>query len=59
MRMLFVFSLVASLMFGASLPTAAPEQEGFSHDRLDRINTVIREHIAAGTVRGLSWARNV
>jgi CubicO group peptidase (beta-lactamase class C family) len=58
--MLFVFSLVASLMFGASLPTAAPEQEGFSHDRLDRINTVIREHIAAGRLNGASGliARN-
>lgn len=60
MRILLVFCLVASLVFGASLPTAAPEQAGFSHDRLNRINTVMQEHIAAGRLNGASGliARN-
>jgi CubicO group peptidase (beta-lactamase class C family) len=48
MRILVVFCLVASLALGASLPTAAPEQAGFSSDRLNRINTVMQEHIDSG-----------
>ncbi|MGA3079443.1 MAG: serine hydrolase domain-containing protein [Bryobacteraceae bacterium] len=60
MRILFVFCLVASWVAGASLPTAAPEQAGFSRDRLNRINTVIEEHIATGRLNGASGliARN-
>ena len=60
MRILFVFCLVASLVAGASLPTAAPEQAGFSRDRLNRINTVMQEHIATGRLNGASGliARN-
>ena len=60
MRILLVFCLVASLVGGASLPTAAPEQAGFSRDRLNRINTVMQEHIAAGRLNGASGliARN-
>src|SRR5215472_14153146 len=60
MRILLAFSLVASLAAGASLPTAAPGQAGFSLDRLNRINTVMREHIAAGRLKGASGliARN-
>ena len=60
MRILLAFSLVASLAAGASLPTAAPGQAGFSLDRLNRINTVMREHIAAGRLNGASGliARN-
>ena len=60
MRILLVFSLVVSLVAGASLPTGAPEQAGFSGDRLGRINTVMKEHIAAGRLNGASGliARN-
>jgi CubicO group peptidase (beta-lactamase class C family) len=60
MRILIVFCLVASLVFAASLPTAAPEQAGFSPDRLNRINTVMQEHIATGRLNGASGliARN-
>jgi CubicO group peptidase (beta-lactamase class C family) len=54
MRILLVFVLVASLMFGASLPTATPEQAGFSRDRLNRINTVMQEHIARNRLAGAS-----
>jgi CubicO group peptidase (beta-lactamase class C family) len=54
MRILLVFVLVVSLVFGASLPTATPEQAGFSRDRLNRINAVMREHIAAGRLAGAS-----
>ena len=35
-------------MFGASLPTAAPEQAGLASARLNRINTIMREHIQSG-----------
>src|ERR1700729_2676452 len=54
MRTLLVFVLAVSLVFGASLPTATPEQAGFSHDRLNRISTVMQEHIAAGRLAGAS-----
>src|SRR5207247_3149789 len=60
MRIPLVFCLCASLAVGASLPTAAPGQAGFSPDRLNRINTVMQEHITAGRLNGASGliARN-
>ena len=60
MRILLVFALTLSLVFGGSLPTAAPERAGLSRDRLDRINTVMREHVQAGRLAGASGliARN-
>lgn len=60
MRILLIFGLVVSLVFGASLPTGTPEQAGFSKDRLNRINTVMQEHVAAGRLAGASGliARN-
>ncbi|HMC59149.1 MAG TPA: serine hydrolase domain-containing protein [Candidatus Solibacter sp.] len=60
MRILLIFGLVVSLVCGASLPTGAPEQAGFSRDRLNRIDAVMREHVAAGRLAGASGliARN-
>ncbi len=60
MKILVAFALSCGLIFGGGLPTGAPEQAGLSHDRLDRINTVMREHIAKGTLNGASGliARN-
>ena len=60
MRILVAFALPLSLVFGASLPTAAPEQAGVSRDRLNRINVVMREHITKGDLAGASGliARN-
>jgi CubicO group peptidase (beta-lactamase class C family) len=60
MRILVAFFLVVSLVFGASLPSTAPEQAGFSSDRLNRINAVMRQHIEAGRLNGASGliARN-
>ena len=60
MRIRLLSCLLASLAFGASLPTAAPEQAGFSRERLNRINTVMQEHITAGDLNGASGliARN-
>jgi CubicO group peptidase (beta-lactamase class C family) len=60
MRILLVFCLVVSFVFGASLPTGAPEQAGFSKDRLNRINSVMQEHVTAGRLAGASGllARN-
>ncbi|MBZ5609424.1 MAG: beta-lactamase family protein [Acidobacteriia bacterium] len=54
MRILLVSTLSLGLVFGASLPTAAPEQAGLSHERLDRIDTVMREHIAQHRLAGAS-----
>jgi CubicO group peptidase (beta-lactamase class C family) len=60
MKLLLAFSLSCALVFGAGLPTAAPEQAGLSHERLDRINGIMREHIAQGRLNGASGliARN-
>jgi CubicO group peptidase (beta-lactamase class C family) len=45
---------------GASLPASAPEQNGMSPDRLNRINSVMKDHVAAGRLAGASGliARN-
>ena len=55
-----VFVLTFALVFAGGLPTTAPEQAGLSKDRLNRINTVMREHIEAGRLAGASGliARN-
>jgi len=53
MKLLLAFSLSCALVFSAGLPTAAPEQAGLSHERLDRINGIMREHIA----KAVSMAR--
>lgn len=60
MKLLLAFSLASGLVFGASLPTGAPEQAGLSQQRLDRISTVMREHITEGHLKGASGliARN-
>src|ERR1700730_17036361 len=60
MRTLIIFALTLSQVFGGALPTAAPEQTGLSRDRLDRINTVMREHVQTGRLAGASGliARN-
>src|SRR5580700_4070356 len=42
------------LAYGAGLPTAAPEREGFSPERLNKINVVMREHVSAGRLAGAS-----
>ena len=54
MKLLVAFSLSCALVFGAGLPTAAPEQAGLSQERLDRINGIMREHIAQGRLNGAS-----
>jgi CubicO group peptidase (beta-lactamase class C family) len=54
MRLLSVFCLSLALVIGGALPTAAPEQAGVSRERLNRINTVMREHIEAGRLAGAS-----
>ncbi len=51
---------ISSLLHAAGLTTVPPEQAGFSKDRLDRINTVMNEHVQAGRLAGASGliARN-
>src|ERR1700722_7470035 len=44
----------ACLAYGAGLPTVAPEREGFSADRLNKINVVMRQHVDAGRLAGAS-----
>jgi CubicO group peptidase (beta-lactamase class C family) len=64
MRITVLFTLAMSLvrfsLMGADLPSAAPNSAGFSPDRLNRISTVMREHVAAGRLNGASGliARN-
>src|SRR5437588_13092240 len=52
--MKLVFVLSACLVAGAGLPTANPAQEGFSAERLNKINVVMRQHIDSGHVAGAS-----
>src|ERR1700686_1319358 len=60
MRILLVFGLTLSLVLGGGLPSAPPEQTGLSRDRLNRINTIMKEHVEAGRLAGASGliARN-
>src|SRR5207253_2524305 len=46
--------LALSIGFSASLPSGAPEQNGMSAERLDRINRVMRKHVDAGELAGAS-----
>jgi CubicO group peptidase (beta-lactamase class C family) len=59
MRILLVFCLV-SFVYAANLPIGAPEQAGFSKERLNRIDAVMQEHVATGRLAGASGllARN-
>jgi CubicO group peptidase (beta-lactamase class C family) len=52
--------LSVCLANGAGLPTTSPEREGFSPERLNRINIAMREHVSAGRLAGASGliARN-
>ena len=54
MRLRIAYLLALSLAYGAGLPTAAPEQTGLSGERLNRINTVMRQHVEAGQMAGAS-----
>jgi CubicO group peptidase (beta-lactamase class C family) len=60
MRILGTLALAVSLVFSAELPVAAPEQLGFSRERLQRIYNLMQEHVTAGDVAGASGllARN-
>jgi CubicO group peptidase (beta-lactamase class C family) len=61
MKRLFLFPLLfAGLAFSAALTSAPPGQNGFSVERLDRINTVMNEHVQAKRLAGASGliARN-
>jgi CubicO group peptidase (beta-lactamase class C family) len=59
-RTLAVFVLTFALVLAGGLPTIAPEQAGLSKERLNRINTIMHEHIEAGRLAGASGliARN-
>lgn len=60
MRFLVTLGLATVLVIGAELPVGAPEQSGFSRERLQRIGTLMREHVGAGDLAGASGliARN-
>ena len=59
-KLLLALALTVSLVFGAGLPIAAPEQSGFSEERLNRIHVVMEDHIQSGRLNGASalLARN-
>ncbi len=52
MKLAFVLS--ACLAAGAGLPTSSPAEQGFSPERLNKINVVMRQHVDAGHVAGAS-----
>jgi len=55
MKKSLALSLLAiSLGFSASLPSGAPEQNGMSSERLNRINGVMNKHVDAGDLAGAS-----
>ena len=60
LKLIPVFGVALSFALAAELPTAPAEQNGFSQERLNRIDTVMRAHIAAGRLAGASGliARN-
>src|SRR3984893_7965606 len=60
MRTLLALVLTFSFVFAGSLPTAAPEQNGLSAERLNRINTVMKDHVDSHRLNGASGliARN-
>jgi CubicO group peptidase (beta-lactamase class C family) len=60
MRILVALTLSIALVFGGALPTAAPEQAGLSHERLNRIGPIMRAQLEAGRLAGASGliARN-
>jgi CubicO group peptidase (beta-lactamase class C family) len=51
-----LLSIVMGACFacGAGLPTVAPEREGFSAERLNKINVVMKQHVDAGRLAGAS-----
>jgi CubicO group peptidase (beta-lactamase class C family) len=61
MKKLLTLSFIAlSIAFSASLPSGAPEQNGMSSERLNRINNVMNKRVADGDMAGASGviARN-
>src|SRR5277367_4092615 len=55
MKTRVVLSLLSlSLGFSASLPSGAPEQNGMSAERLNRINGVMNKHVEDGDLAGAS-----
>jgi CubicO group peptidase (beta-lactamase class C family) len=53
-KFLFACLLPCCLVFAASLPVAAPGQNGFSAERLGKINTAMAKHISDGDLNGAS-----
>src|ERR1700722_5757214 len=55
MKKLLALSLLAlSFCVSASLPSGAPEQNGMSAERLNRINAVMNKHVEEGDLAGAS-----
>lgn len=53
-KLIPIFCFTISLALAAELPTGAPESAGFSRERLDRIDAVMRAHVSAGELAGAS-----
>jgi CubicO group peptidase (beta-lactamase class C family) len=60
MRLAPVLFLLQFLAVSAELPSTRPREAGFSPERLERINTIMRAHISEGRLAGASalLARN-
>lgn len=53
-KLLLSIVMGACFAYGAGLPTVAPEREGFSAERLNKINVVMKQHVDAGRLAGAS-----
>ena len=60
LRRTLIYSISIALIHAGGLPVGTPEQAGLSKERLNRINTIMQEHIKKGTLTGASGliARN-
>ncbi len=54
MRTILTLAFVSGLLIAADLPVGAPEQSGFSRERLQRIHALMQAHVAAGDMAGAS-----
>ena len=53
LQLVWVFALAASLTYADELPTASPEVEGVSTDRLARLHTLAEQYVNQGKVAGI------
>ncbi|MGA1190498.1 MAG: hypothetical protein ACO3UV_14080, partial [Pseudomonadales bacterium] len=53
LQLVWACMLAASLAYADELPTASPEAEGVSADRLTRLHTLAEQYVNEGKVAGI------